>query len=83
MPDTETGLPDALHSFGCFNLGHTQYVQAIGTSASAPLAAGVAALYRAANPSWSAAQVIAAMRGSAVPTTNVPFPMVTAVSIHP
>jgi subtilisin family serine protease len=83
VPNTETGLPDALHSFGCFNLGHTQYVQAIGTSASAPLAAGVAALYRAANPSWSAAQVISAMRSSAVPTTNVPFPMVTAAPIHP
>jgi subtilisin family serine protease len=83
VPNTETGLPDERHSFGCFNLGHTQYVQAIGTSASAPLAAGVAALYRAANPSWTAAQVVAAMRASAVATTNVPFPMVTATPIHP
>jgi subtilisin family serine protease len=80
---TETGLPDAGHSFGCFNLGHSQYVQAIGTSASTPLAAGVAALYRAANPNWSAAQVVSAMRASAVPSSTVPFPMVTAASIHP
>lgn len=83
LPNTETGLPDAQHSFGCFNLGHTQYVQAIGTSASAPLAAGVAALYRAANPTWSAAQVVQAMRNSGIPTSNVPFPMVTAAPIHP
>jgi subtilisin family serine protease len=81
--NTETGLPDGPHSFGCFNLDHSQYVQAIGTSASAPLAAGVAALYRAANPAWSAAQVVAAMRASAVAAPGVPFPMVTAAAIHP
>lgn len=83
VPNTETGLPDAMHSFGCFNLGHTQYVQAIGTSASASLAAGVAALYRAANPTWTAAQVVSAMRASAMPISNVPFPLVTAAPIRP
>ena len=41
---------DTAHSFGCFGLGHVQYVQAMGTSASAPLAAGVAALVHAAHP---------------------------------
>jgi subtilisin family serine protease len=55
IPGTQDGAPDATHSLGCFNLGHTQYVEAMGTSASAALAAGVAALYRGAHPAWSAA----------------------------
>jgi len=73
IANTVDGPPvDSAHSFGCFSLGHVQYVQAMGTSASAPLAAGAAALTRAAQPAWSAAQVIAAMQGSAVNTPSLP-----------
>jgi subtilisin family serine protease len=67
IPNTYVGPPsDSSHSFGCFNLGHDQYVQAIGTSASAALAAGAAALLRAANPAWTPAQVIAALRTTVI-----------------
>ena len=82
-PNTGTGLPDPTHSFGCFNLGHTEYVQAIGTSASAPLAAGVAALLRAAHPDWAPSTVIAAMRASANTLPGLPTPQITAASLHP
>jgi subtilisin family serine protease len=73
LPNTADGPPsDSSHSFGCFNLGHTQYVQAMGTSASAPLVAGSAALLRAAYPAWSPDQIVAALRASAVPTSTLP-----------
>jgi subtilisin family serine protease len=79
---TVDGPPDANHSEGCFNLGHTQYVQAIGTSASAPLVAGIAALVRAAHPTWDAATVIAAIRASATATATatatMPYGVVNA-----
>ena len=52
IANTQDGLPSqAGHSFGCFGLGHVAYVQAIGTSASAPLVAGVAAILKGALPS--------------------------------
>jgi lantibiotic leader peptide-processing serine protease len=81
-PNTLDGLPaDSNHSYGCFNLGHTEYVQAMGTSASAPLAAGAAALLRAAHPDWLAADVVTAMRNAAVTTSTLPVPQITGVSL--
>jgi subtilisin family serine protease len=86
LPGTAPGLPsDASHSFGCFNLGHLAYVQAIGTSASAPLVAGAAALLRAAHPDWSASAIIDTLRSSATPgTSTLPVPQVNvAADLHP
>lgn len=65
LPNTQDGLPANGGSFGCFNLGHAQYVQAMGTSASAPLVAGAAAILHAAHPGWTAEQIISALRSTA------------------
>lgn len=81
LPKTVDGLPaDASHSYGCFNAGHASYVQAIGTSASAPLVAGVIALVRAAHPDWPAATVLAAVRASAKPTAAMRYGVVDAAA---
>ncbi len=81
-PATDDGPPsDAGHSYGCFNLGHNQYVQAMGTSAAAPLAAGVAALLRAVHPGWDATTVIAAMKAAAQASPSTPFPQVSLANL--
>lgn len=79
-PGTADGMPDANHSEGCFNLGHQGYVQAMGTSASAPLAAGVAALVRAAHPNWDATMVVSALRNSARPMPQMSAGIVDAAA---
>lgn len=73
LPNTADGPPtDSVHSFGCFSLGHTPYVQAIGTSASAPLVAGAAALVRAANPAWTPTQIVNTLRNNALHIPSLP-----------
>jgi subtilisin family serine protease len=68
LPDTIDGLPSHPgHSFGCFNLGHAAYVEAVGTSASAPLVAGVAALLKAVHPQLSPQQLANLIRTTATP----------------
>ena len=80
-PSTQLGPPvDAYHSEACFGLGQVAYVQAMGTSASAPLAAGVAALIRAAHPAWNAAAVVAALRASSTTLAGLPVPQVSAAN---
>jgi len=74
LANTLDGPPsDIAHSFGCFNLGHASYVQAMGTSASAPLVSGAATLLRAAYPAWSPDQIVSALRSSATPTSAHPI----------
>ena len=70
----------ACSSTGCFGLGDAQYVQAMGTSASAPLAAGVAALLKAAHPTWDATEIVAALRSSATVTAAMPYGQVNAAT---
>jgi subtilisin family serine protease len=75
LVNTQDGLPADGKSFGCFNLGHVQYVQAMGTSASAPLVGGAAAILRAAHPDWTAEQVLQALRDSATSTGGMTEPL--------
>ena len=77
-PGTRDGLPADGASFGCFNQGHQQYVQAMGTSASAPLVGGVAALVKASHPGWSAAAIVNAIRSTAQLLPNMAAPLVDA-----
>jgi len=85
VANTADGLPsDSAHSFGCFNLGHAAYVQAMGTSASAALVSGAAALVRAAHPNWSADEVTAALRSAATPTVSLPdAPLLNIATLIP
>jgi subtilisin family serine protease len=69
-----SGPPPAGTSWGCFSLSanvngqlvnHIWYVQATGTSAATPIAAGVAALVKAANPSLTPSQIRTIMQQTA------------------
>ena len=78
LPNTTDGLPGTpsfSQSFGCFGLGQAQYVQAVGTSASAPLVAGAAAILMAAHPTWTATQITQALRSSASKLPTIPEPL--------
>jgi subtilisin family serine protease len=81
-PSTISGVPeDSAHSLGCFALGHTAYVQAMGTSASAPLVAGAAALILGAHPTWKPAAVVRALRLSASSTPSLSVPQVSVAKL--
>jgi subtilisin family serine protease len=74
LSGTSDGLPANGQSFGCFGLGHATYAQAIGTSASAPLVAGAAAILAAAHPNWTSTQIVQALRISASTLPALPEP---------
>jgi subtilisin family serine protease len=65
----------ACSTSGCFNLGNQAYAQAVGTSASAPLVAGAAALLHASHPNWTAIQIVAALRSSATVNPGMAEPL--------
>lgn len=70
----------ACSATACFNQGGQQYVQAIGTSASAPLTAGAAALLRAAHPAWTAARITTALRSTAQPSSALSEPLLNTAA---
>ena len=68
----------------CFDSGTSGYTQAIGTSASAPLVAGAAALIHAAHPTWTAAQIVNALRTTAIHTSGMTEGQLdTAAALNP
>jgi subtilisin family serine protease len=70
----------ACSTSGCFDQGNAPYVQAMGTSASAPLVAGAAALLRAAHPGWTAVEIVAALRNSASTTPAMAEPQLNTAA---
>lgn len=74
LTNTTDGLPADGGSFGCFNLGHAQYVQAMGTSASAALAAGAAAILRAARPDLTPEQIVSTLLSTATQLSSMQEP---------
>jgi len=70
----------ACSTSGCFDQGNAAYAQAMGTSASAPLVAGAAALLHAAHPGWSAQQIVTAMRNSATITPGMAEPQLNTAA---
>ena len=64
-----SGPPPAGTSWGCSSFSgvaqHAWYMQSIGTSAATPLAAGVAALVKSADPSLTPAQIRAILQQTA------------------
>ncbi|GAC1418872.1 MAG: hypothetical protein NVSMB62_11010 [Acidobacteriaceae bacterium] len=84
LAQTSDGIPgDSAHSFGCFNLGHAEYVEAIGTSASAPLLAGAVALLRGANPGWTPSHIVSALRLNGVSAPSLPSALVLNPQVLP
>ena len=85
ISNTTDGLPsDSAHSFGCFNLGHTGYVQAMGTSASAALVSGAAVLVRASHPNWTVDQLTDALRSTATHSASLPAaPLLNITTLVP
>jgi lantibiotic leader peptide-processing serine protease len=63
------GPPPAGTSWGCFSFSgaaqHAWYIQSVGTSASTPLVAGVAALVKAMDPSLTPSQIRAILQQTA------------------
>jgi subtilisin family serine protease len=75
LPNTTDGPPGTPgQSLGCFSYGHVPYVQAIGTSAAAPLVAGAAAILKAAHPTWTPTQIISVLQSTATHTGSMTEP---------